>query len=432
MGGVVFSSKKLMFTGGADVPAPTPTPLPSFGLLFDRSSWAGIAPSPYLAHMDRAADRWGAFVRYQDGIVSAIQDQPGLSSWSGLRLHSAGDYVEAVSGGTYVVTVANSGSGNRYFIDGLESRKVAIIEGGTYFFDISHPSNANHPLRFSALPDGIHNGGSTYSSGVTVMGTPGTSGSYVRIVVAVGAPDLFYYCQNHAGMGGSGQVLVLDPRTIAACYVAGSVDITNVLGANAVSFGLIINKSKEDSYSFQDWENIITHELGHALGIGSFWSSTNRDAQAAVPLDNFLDGSVYSGCLSGYNPLVGGGRVKVPLESTGSSGTQSAHWEDGFRDSSAVGSGGVSHPGLVNEMMVGYYVAGLDSTISGVSLGVLSDFGYEVIPGVGEGSPQVDSGLSLRKMDGAVRMRCGCGISPVSLGRIEAVPENLKKSRKNS
>ena len=80
-GGVVFSSKKLMFTGGADVPAPTPTPLPSFGLLFDRSSWAGIAPSPYLAHMDRAADRWGAFVRYQDGIVSAIQDQPGLSSW---------------------------------------------------------------------------------------------------------------------------------------------------------------------------------------------------------------------------------------------------------------------------------------------------------------------------------------------------------------
>ena len=97
-----------------------------------------------------------------------------------------------------------------------------------------------------------------------------------------------------------------------------------------------------------------------------------------------------------------------------------------------MGSGGVSHPGLVNEMMVGYYVAGLDSTISGVSLGVLSDFGYEVIPGVGEGSPQVDSGLSLRKMDGAVRMRCGCGISPVSLGRIEAVPENLKKSRKNS
>ena len=383
-----------------------------YGLLFDRSSWADVVPSPYLGHMDRAADRWGAFVRYDPAVVSLVQSQ---MSWSGLRLHSAADYMEAGVGRTYTVTVADSGSGNRYLIDGLESRKVALLEGETYTFDLSHPSNANHPLRFSTVQDGIHGGGSQYVSGVTVMGTPGNAGSHVRIVVAAGAPDLYYYCQNHSGMGGAGQALVLSPNTIAACYVWHYADIGG-LGANALSFGLIINKSYEDSYSSQDWENIITHELGHALGIGLFWSV--GDGAAAPPSDNFLDGGVYSGCLSGYNPLVGGGRVKIPLESTGSSGTQSAHWEDDFRPSSAAGSGGVSHPGLVNEMMVGYYVAGLDSTISGVSLGVLSDFGYEVVPGVGEGSPRVDSGMGLRKMDNAVRMRCGCGMGPVRIIKI--------------
>jgi hypothetical protein len=67
-------------------------------------------------------------------------------------------------------------------------------------------------------------------------------------------------------------------------------------------------------------------------------------------------------------------------------------------------------------MMVGYYSKGLDSTISGVSLGVLADFGYEVVPGAGEGVVRIDSGMSLRKQEGVVRMRCGVGVHPVSLG----------------
>ena len=38
--------------------------------------------------------------------------------------------------------------------------------------------------------------------GVTTSGTAGSSGAYVEITVASGAPTLYYYCVNHSGMGG--------------------------------------------------------------------------------------------------------------------------------------------------------------------------------------------------------------------------------------
>ena len=103
---------------------------------------------------------------------------------------------------TFTVTVANPGAGNRYYIDGVLQATVNIAEKGTYRFDQSDSSNSTHPLRFSTTSDGTHNSGSEYTTGVTTNGTPGSSGAYTQITVAVGAPTLYYYCTNHSGMGG--------------------------------------------------------------------------------------------------------------------------------------------------------------------------------------------------------------------------------------
>ncbi len=103
---------------------------------------------------------------------------------------------------TFTVTVVSTGSGNKYFIDGVQQATLELVEGGTFRFDQSDSSNGTHPLRFSTTSDGTHNSGSEYTTGVTTNGTPGSSGAYTQITVATDAPTLYYYCSNHPGMGG--------------------------------------------------------------------------------------------------------------------------------------------------------------------------------------------------------------------------------------
>ena len=99
---------------------------------------------------------------------------------------------------TFTVTVANVGGSNYYFINGVQQQTVDLLEGFTYKFDQADSSNSGHPLLFYL--DAAKN--TAYTTGVTTSGTPGNAGAYTQIVVASGAPTLYYQCSSHAGMGG--------------------------------------------------------------------------------------------------------------------------------------------------------------------------------------------------------------------------------------
>ena len=91
-----------------------------------------------------------------------------------------------------------SGSSSAYEINGVESPHFHLVPGNTYRFDQSDSSNSGHPLRFYYEADRT----TAYTTGVTIVGTPGSSGAYTQIVPADSTPfTLHYQCSAHGYMG---------------------------------------------------------------------------------------------------------------------------------------------------------------------------------------------------------------------------------------
>ena len=125
--------------------------------------------------------------------VNATTSEEIVSKGGGLYRaeFNSGDFI------TYTVTVISG----QFYLDGIQSPAIQLLEGYKYKFDQSDASNSNHPLKFSTTSNGTHGGGSAYTTGVSSTGTVGSSGAFTTITVASSAPDLFYYCQNHSNMG---------------------------------------------------------------------------------------------------------------------------------------------------------------------------------------------------------------------------------------
>ena len=101
---------------------------------------------------------------------------------------------------------------NIYQINGVNQPTLAFTQGSTYYFDLSDSSlysatsGNNHILRLSTTPNGTHGSGTEYTTGVTKSASyieAGTTGAFLQLVLETDAPDLYYYCANHSGMGGT-------------------------------------------------------------------------------------------------------------------------------------------------------------------------------------------------------------------------------------
>ena len=120
----------------------------------------------------------------------------------------------------YTISVQSVGGQNKYFVNGVQQQTLELLEGNTYIF--SYPSA--HPFALSTTNGGSHSGGSEYTTGVT----RDTSANTLTYVVPSSAPQLYYYCTSHSGMGGTANTPVPANNTLQVITTnQGADNITN-------------------------------------------------------------------------------------------------------------------------------------------------------------------------------------------------------------
>jgi hypothetical protein len=122
-----------------------------------------------------------------------------------------------------------------------------------------------------------------------------------------------------------------------------------------MSFDTADLKKMEQNGTLTD---VITHEMGHVLGIGTIWKLKGVLKDAGTPNPTFTgkQGKIE------YGKLKGTGALAIPVENTGGPGTANSHWRETiFR----------------NELMSGF-IAAANNPISAMTVASLQDLGYEV------------------------------------------------------
>jgi len=149
--------------------------------------------------------------------------------------------------------------------------------------------------------------------------------------------------------------------------ILGQAGPTNLRPSNAgaAAFLPVTGKMMFDTADLADMEtrgtlkDVITHEMGHVLGIGTVW-----------PMKKLLKGaSSNNPTFTGHGAMIEFGKLKgtnvatlVPVENTGGQGTRNSHWRESlFR----------------NELMTGF-VSTPGNPLSAMTIASLADLGYVV------------------------------------------------------
>ena len=125
----------------------------------------------------------------------------------------------------FKVSLLSSASGNKYQfnLSGLSSETLGLCKGKDYVF--SSDSFSVHPFFFSTTFDGVHNGGISYSTGITNFTDLNGSVSF-KFTPQDSAPDnLYYYCTQHSGMGGRIRILDFDNTVENESFIQAGNDL---------------------------------------------------------------------------------------------------------------------------------------------------------------------------------------------------------------
>ena len=143
----------------------------------------------------------------------------------------------------YTVSVTNS----KFVIMGETTPTLELYEGNTYVF--TYPSG--HPFRLSTTSDGTHGGGSEYTTGVTH-----NSSTQTTFVVPASAPQLYYYCANHSGHGGTANTPVPFNNNVVVTTTNQGAD--NIDAATYAAFDDVLFSASGFTFSLNNGDLIAT------------------------------------------------------------------------------------------------------------------------------------------------------------------------------
>lgn len=148
-----------------------------------------------------------------------------------------------------------------------------------------------------------------------------------------------------------------DELTAVGCMVFDSSDLIALEDAGSLS-------------------NVILHEMGHVLGIGSFWQpilgfnsrqlldyATGAPFQSCNSASSFKERPHFMGKMSKLEFAALGLDQDIPVEDDYGAGTQCTHWDESFFGS---------------ELMTGFSEANGDMPLSRLTIASLADLGYSV------------------------------------------------------
>jgi len=251
----------------------------------------------------------------------------------------------------FQVTVANPGSGNKYYLDGELAANVQLIPGFTYRFIQTDSSNSGHPLRLSTTKNGTHGGGSAYTTGVTTPGAAGSTG-YTQIVVdAATADKLYYYCSSHSGMGGDSVISVQGSSFVAGTgiSISGETISTTITqytdsDAQAVSINNVVEDTSPQLGGNLDLNSSNITGTGNIDTTGDITITSTDAGSSAGPIFNFVRDSAspadadYLGQIK-FKGDDDGGASTVYAKITGKIDDASAGTEDGLLEFANIKAG---------------------------------------------------------------------------------------------
>lgn len=331
-----------------------------------------------------------------NGSIETVGDQ----DWFGMNLTAGRTYVVDLEG-----TATGGGTLTDPYIRGLYDASGATIPG---VFNDDGGTGQNARIEFTPTTSGTYyveagaySGTGTYKVSVAeTTVAPPTSGFEITIDYS-GDSTYRSYFENAAAVWedvitgdlpdvASARYGLIDDLRIDASVVEidgpgrilGQAGPRDVRSGSSLPFNGMMQFDSADLAGMVSkgiLQDVIEHEMGHVLGLGTLWSTLGLKS-----------GFNYTGAnaIREYSTLLGTSATSVPLETTGGPGTAGGHWaENIFR----------------TELMTGYAENSPPMPLSRLTIGSLEDMGYAVnynaaepytLPSTGAlvSGPGVDSG----------------------------------------